>query len=290
MKQDYLTILFSRYAKGLYSRSKFEGLAYQYLMKNQDKTYLNQWKFNEYEDFLSWFYQRLHKAIDSYSEAAGSFDGYIYSVMRKAAKEYHVKTTTKSVIEYSAWSAHVPDLYVQDEGCVYQTEKLLPAEASKKILSSFFNEQKSLNNPRQLLALILKCYYYVSDDLIEKIAHCIGINKEILTAMLKNIRVLRQKKDDQIYRMKERIHCQYYRCIVYEKRLSYITENTTTHTRLKQQLEKARVRLEKMRQRMASIRTDASNGQIAKIIGVSKGTVDSSLYRLKNKRDAMSDK
>ena len=284
MEQSYLNDLFSDYKNGIYNRSRFEGMVYDYYINNQEKTCLGHWKHNEYEDFMSWFYQRLHKAITSYREISSSFDVYMGCVMRTAAKEYRIKTTTKSVIEYSAWCAHISDYYTYEESPVYTFE------THEKALANIIHEHRGISNPKELLALILKCYYYVSDDFIERIAKHLGYDRKELMEMVNNLRALRQKKDDNIYLMRERIFGQYYRCIVYERRLLYYSENTHAHTRLKKRLDKARQRLEKMRKRIAAIRTDATNRQVANIIGVSKGTVDSCLHRLKTKWDILSDK
>ncbi len=90
--------------------------------------------------------------------------------------------------------------------------------------------------------------------------------------------------------MKENIYSQYYRCIVYEKRLEYLQENSAAYLKLKAQREKARKRLEKMRKRAASVRTEPTNNEIAEILGLSKGTVDSSLFNLKAKWEAYAKK
>jgi len=284
MDQNSLNGLYSQYTLDIIERGKFEGLIYQYLGKNQDKTCLSHWKRDEYEDYLSWLYPRIHKAIDSYQETGSSFEAYISSVMHLTAREYRVQIITKSIIEYSAWSAHVPELYIREETPVYLYE------SKENELSQIIIDHRGRKNPKQLLALILKCYYYVSDDFLDRIACYTGVDREKLREMINKLRAIRQKKDDEIYFMKERIYCQYYRCIVYEKRLSYVTENTTAYIKLKLRLEKARRRLEKMRKRLTGIRTDATNREVADVIGVSKGSVDSSLHRLKIKWNILEDK
>jgi FixJ family two-component response regulator len=90
--------------------------------------------------------------------------------------------------------------------------------------------------------------------------------------------------------MKERIYCQYYRCIVYEKRLLLIQENNAAYEKLKLRLEKAKQRLEKMRKRITLIRTEATNKQVAEVIGIKKGTVDASLHKLKARLNNLSEK
>jgi len=282
--QKLLNNLFSLYTSGSITRDDFEGEVYQYFVKNQDKTNFSYWKKDDYEDFLSWFYPRLHKSIDFYRNTGSSFEAFIGTVMRTAGKEYRLRLITKSVTEYSAWSIHVPELYVHEETQAYSYEKKDDTVSQKAI------EYNGRKNPKQLLALILKCYCHVSDDFIDRIAGHIGIDREKLKEMIEKLRSMRQKRDDEIYLMRERIYCQYYRCVVYEKRLSYIPENSNAHLKLKLRLEKARKRLESMRKRMSNIRTDATNREVAEVIGVSKGSIDSSLYNLKARWDILSDK
>jgi len=276
MDQNYLNSLYFQYTGKIIKRDVFEGLVFQYLLNNQEKTSLSHWKGDDYKEYLSWIYPRLRNTIDSYKDTGSSFDAYIGSVIYHTAREYRVKLITNSVIEYAAWSVQIPDMYVYEDTPAYLFEK-------QAAVFSHIADYKGRKNPKQLLALILKCYYYVSDDFINRIAGYTGVDSKKLKEMIDKLRAIRQKKDDEIYFMKERIYCQYYRCIVYEKRLSYVPENTSAHIRLKYRLKKARQRLESMRKRITGIRTDATNREVADVIGISKGAVDASLYRLKNK-------
>ena len=272
------------YLKGALKRADFESIIYNYLVCNQDKTCISHWKHDDYEDFISWFYPRIKIIIDSYRNTGSSFEAYMSKYLLISSKEYHVKKITDNVTEYSAWSARVPEMYVHEDPLVY-----LHNEAEKTI-TSLVIDKKGRKNTRRVLALILKCYYYISEDFAEKIAPVIGMDKKELLQMLNRMRSIRQKKDDMLYEKKERLYRQFYRCIVYEKRLSIITENTSAHNRLKSRLERARNILDKMRNRITKIRKEATNSQIAEVIGISKGTVDASLSRLKSKWEAMSKK
>ena len=283
MKQT-LNELYSNYNTGVLKHAKFEGLIYNYLVLNQDKTCISHWKRDEYEDFISWFYPRMKLAISSYQETGSSFEAYMNKYLLISAKEYHVRTTTNSVIEYSAWSARVPEMYANEESPVYLHNN------AEEAITRLIIDKKGRKNTRRMLALILKCYYFISDNFAQRIAPMIGVNYRELSEMLGKIRKIREKKDDEIYLLKERIYCQYYRCIVYEKRLSLTAENSTAYNKLKIRHEKARARLERMRRRMASIRTEATNKQIGEVIGITKGTVDACLHRLKTKWEVMSRK
>ncbi|MCL2266196.1 MAG: hypothetical protein FWC17_01185 [Treponema sp.] len=279
-----LNELFINYLNGNLMRAEFESAVYKYLVFNQEKTCISHWKNDEYEDFVSWFYPRLKTVIDSYRDTGSSFEAYLSKYILISSKEYHVKTVTKSVTEYSAWSARVPDMYAYEEAPVY-----IHKEAEKTI-SNLIIDKKGRRSSRRILALILKCYYYISEDFAEKIAPVIGMSSRDLLRMINEIQELRREKDDRLYEMKERLYRQFYRCIVYEKRLSIIKENSISHRKLSLRLEKAKKLLESQRYRITKIKTDASNSQIAQVIGISKGTVDASLSRLKAKWESMSEK
>ena len=277
MLEDYLNNLYFQFMEKKIKRREFEELLYKYLLKYQEKTCLAQWEKDKYQDYLSWIYPRLRKAIDGYRNTGSSFVAFITSVMRMSSKEYHVRTIIREVTEYSAWSAHIPDLYVHEDAPVYSHEK------TENIPSQLNLKKTGKKNPKQLLALILKCYYYVSDDFLDKVACHTGIEKTKLKEMTDELRSLRAEREKQIYLMKERIYCQFYRCIVYEKRLTYLSETSGAYYNLKLRLERARQRLQRMRKRVTRIRKDATNSQIAEVIGVSKGAIDSSLSKLRTK-------
>ncbi|MCL2809625.1 MAG: hypothetical protein FWD24_06125 [Treponema sp.] len=274
--QKTLNNLFNGYFTGTLERGELEGLVYQYLIHNQEKTCLNHWKHDDYEDFISWFYPRLRLAIESYNDTGSSFEAFFTKFIHISAKEYNVRSVINNVTEYCAWSARVPEMYVHEEPPVYKVNEI------NKVFTNLVIE-KGRKNTRRILALILKCYYYVSDDFAEKIAPLIGMEIDELKNMLERIKKIRQEKDDNYYYFKERIYRQFYKCIIYEKRLTIVKENTTAYNKLKTKMEKARITLERMRKRLSFIRMEATNKQIAEVIGTSKGTVDASLSRLKIK-------
>ncbi|MDR0302215.1 MAG: hypothetical protein LBI04_07895 [Treponema sp.] len=73
MKKHTLNILYSDFAGKKISRNEFEGQVFIYLIRNQSNIITRYWKNDEYEEFISWFYPRLKKGIDSYKETGASF-------------------------------------------------------------------------------------------------------------------------------------------------------------------------------------------------------------------------
>lgn len=265
-----LNNLYKQFKEKIITREKFESLVFNYYFKNQRRTVLSYWNPDDYEDFVSWFYPSLRKAIDKFCDNGSSFEAFMNKFFLVSSREYKVKSITGSITEYSAWSAQLPDLYVHEEEPEYTVSRIANIKNKRK-------------NERRLLALILKCYCYISDDFAEKVAPLIGVEKEQLIEMINKLRMLRQKRDDDIYQLKEKVYCQFYRCIVYEKKLLLTEKNTTIYKKLQTQLKNARLKLERMRAKLNLVRKEATNSQVAEVIGVCKGSVDSSLHKLKEK-------
>jgi hypothetical protein len=274
--------LYLQFCKGQINNDELAGLIYQNLLDNQEIFNYVAFTYDEYEDFVSWLYPRLCNGIKTYSETGSSFEVYMMTVIKLAQREFKMKTTEKRITEYAAWSVQVSEQYAFEESPEYLSDK------TRDILMNQITKLKK--NPRQLLTLVLKCYTYLSDDFLDKIIPYLGVNKVILNTMIERLRIIRAKRDDKIYHMKEKIHSLFYRCIVLEKKLSYTAKDSFYAARIKVHLEKTRKRLNKMRARLSSIKTDATNKEVAEIIGITKGCVDSSLFNLKNRWNKANDK
>jgi RNA polymerase sigma factor (sigma-70 family) len=284
-----LNKLYSQYIEGSLDRKKIEGLIFQSVLGDLRRFNPYHWKREDCDDFVSWLYPRLSKAIDSYRDTGASFETFIAAIIRRSAREYRSRMADKKVTEHTTWTLRTTDLYtnqIEPEYAVH--ESLSEAEyPSPDDPPPRTNLQKT---PRQILMLILKCYYYVSDDFLDRIAPMAGIEKEQLKKMIDKLRELRLKHDEELSSMKERIHCQFFRCIVYEKRLAAMPENSAAAFKMELRLQKARHRLAAMRKRLAEIRPGATNRQIAEVAGVSKGTVDASLHAVKTRWNNLYDK
>jgi hypothetical protein len=265
-KVSSLNDLFRDYSGGILDRKQFEGLLFQYVMENHHRFQMYIRNQDDYNEFLSWLYPRMRRAIDSYRETGASFETYIGALMRWGVKEYHARRTHRHITEHSTWKLRTSELVVRD----YEPEYL-----------GTYSPPKIIRNPRQILFLLLKSYYFVSDDFIARAAPQVGMKQEKLLALVTKMRNLRARRDQEIRLLQERSYCQFYRCMAYERRLKAVTEDSACHKLLEIRLERARKRLVSIRRRLARTRREASNAQISEILGVPKGTIDSSFFALK---------
>jgi hypothetical protein len=286
-----LNSLYARYSEGLLDRKDFEGEMFKIILANIHDCYSRRWGGDDSGDFVSWVYPRLSKAIDSYRYTGASFASFIRAVICWSGKEYRSRKVDHDIAEYASLMARIPDLYLHENEPEYpeyeaEPEKPVPAcqKSARQVPPAGSPAAVDLKKiPRQLLFLVLKCYYFVSDDLLDRIASRTGMEKEYLWAMIDKLRTLRLKRDEELSSMRERIYCQFYRCIMLERKIEAMPPDSGELPRLQARLQRTRRRLAAMRKRYAGIRPDPTNRQIAEVLGLSKGTIDSSLHVLKNR-------
>ncbi|MDR2245506.1 MAG: hypothetical protein LBE17_02345 [Treponema sp.] len=256
------------YHEGKIDKKELEGIIFDYILKNGAKFGLGRWPEDECIDFLSWFYPRIGRAIDKYRDVGSSFDAYMSTIILWASKEYIRVETSHRMLEQTYWDMRTQEIAVHEHEPAYG-DRAAPF--------------KPVNNPRQALMLLLKSYYFVSEDFIDRAAPAIGIEKERLKSFIEQLRNLRIHRDDAIKGTRDRMHTLYYRCISLERRVNAALPGSARYEKIKSRLERARSQLSAMRIRFKRMRTKATNQQVALVLGIPKGTIDSNLFAIKVK-------
>ncbi|MDR0600784.1 MAG: hypothetical protein LBG42_00235 [Treponema sp.] len=294
MQNLTLNDLYGSYTSNRLNKRQFEEALFKNIIHNYERFFPYRRQKEDYIDYLCWLYPRITRAIDHYRDTGSSFEAYIYTMLHWSVREWKSRKKEIRMLEYAAWMGLTADS--EEAGTHEEPEVTLPCAIPGRRETFPENEVHSrepdypdrgeplrITNPRQILILILKSYYFISEDFLERAAPLIGVKKEKLREMIDTLRERRLKRDDEIHSLQERIRSQFFRCIVYERRMLSLPENQIEFDRLKTRLQKARYRLESMRKRLSRIRTEATNLQVAEVLGVPKGTIDSSLYALRNR-------
>jgi len=265
-----LTELYRLYLAGGLPKKNFEGMIFQHLLGCFDHFRVFSGNRDLWNDFLSWLYPRLARAIDLYRELGSSFDAYITGLINSAAKEYRCREADHDTTEYICWRARAEDNVLLESEPEY-------LEGNKNV--SIPDDI----NPRQILFLLLKSYFFVSDDFVKRVSLTIGMNPGLVLGLIDELRQRRSKKEAAIRSLRERIHCQHYRCLAYQKRMQNTQQGTEYHERMRYRLEKAQKRYHSMKRRLGGMRMSASNRMVAEVLGIPRGTVDSNLFAIKNR-------
>ncbi|MDR2785711.1 MAG: hypothetical protein LBB83_07335 [Treponema sp.] len=272
--QDHLPLdsYLAQFCDGEVNKKELEGFIFEYILSNYRNFYLNDWEEDECVDFLCWLYPRLSRAIDNYQYEGASFTAYIGTLVRLSAREFRAREKEHQLIERTYWGAATEDMFVRNPEPDY-----FPESTPKPPF-------RSVTNPRQALILLLKSYSFISDDFIARAAPAIGMSKEILTQLVENLKAIRFEQDLEIRSLRERIYGQYFRCKTFERRRNASLEGSPRYFVMQKRLERAEKRLKSMKKALKAIKNGASNRQVARILGVPKGTIDSSIHAVKYNR------
>jgi len=274
--ENPLSDLYHCYTTGSLQKKDFEGRIFQYLLGNLKRYRIpagnNSSRWNE---FLSWLYPRLARAIDLYRDLGSSFDAYIAGIINKASKEYRCRETDHRITEYACWQARAEEMAACESGGEYEYEHERPEFCNNVSIPKGVK-------PRQVLLLLLKSYYFVSDEFARHVARVIGMKADEVMKMVDELHKLRSEKETEILNLRDRVFCQHYRCLAYQKRMDVAQPGTDYHRKIKDRYERARKRFHSMKKRLGKMRLDASNQMIANVVGIPKGTVDSGLFAVKN--------
>jgi hypothetical protein len=271
MESTVLSKLLYRYFRGQISRKDLEGRIFQYIKDNYEHFRPYNFTHDDYMDYLCWLYPRMSRAIDHYHDQGASFDAYMNALVHWSIREYRTIETEHHIAEYACWKATALDeAAVSEEEPQYMESE--PAFGS-------------VSNPRQMLILLLKSYHYMSPDFLERAAPALGLTGEKLSQLIEQLRILRLSREEEIRALQERIYSQFYRCLIFEKKILASSPYSNRHERMKRRLSRARKRLNSMRKRLAGMKTGASNRQVAEILNAAKGTIDAQLHAVKGKYD-----
>ena len=270
MRDIQLSGLYQMYAMNNLSRRNLEVKIFQYLLDNYKRFRLFNKNKDRWNEFISWLYPRLGKAIDRYTELGSSFDTYIIGLVHNAAREYRCRESEHYMAEYICWKAMAEDMLIQEKEPEY-SEGHNDISLPKDIY------------PRQILFLLLKSYYFVTDEFAERVSRTIGMEFTVVKAMIDELRNKRSRKEAEILSLRERVHSQHYRCLKFQKRLEGIQAGTEYHTKMKERWERARRRFCAMRKRLRGMSVSPSNRLIAEVMGIPQGTIDSGLFSIKNR-------
>ena len=266
-----LSELYQQYIDGNLSKQEIDGGIFRYLLDNHERYRVFEGNRDRWDEFLSWLYPRLSRAVELYRNMGSSFDAYITGIVQAASKEYRTREADHKITEYACWQARAEELLLHEAESDYLDHPkhfVIPSDIK----------------PRQLLLLLLKSYFYASDDLVNQVSSAIGMKPEEIRSLVEELRKRRAEKEAEILSLRERVHCQYYRCLAYQRRMFTAQPGTEYHDKMKDRFKRAKQRFLTMKKRLMGMRMDASNRMIAEVMGIPKGTVDSGLFAVKNRQ------
>jgi hypothetical protein len=275
-EENPLEAMYQKMRAGRISKRELEEGVFQFIFKNLGRYRLWYRNKDDCVDFVCSTYPLISGAIDRYRNTGSSFDAYIATQLRFAQRRQADRRKKEEAFE----EAYGNDWAREDE--VREREETYEAGVSDG------ETAKGGLAKRQAVLALLKSYYRAGDDLVRDVAKHSGVSVESLYDMIRRLREARAESEGRYRQARERAHGHYYRCLMYERKMRESERGSSGYRELERKLERARKAAERGRERISRMRVTATNLEIARVLGISKGAVDSALFTIRRKAAAQS--
>ena len=231
------------------------------------------WTNDECSDFYLFFYRRLKKMFIKYRDMGKNFESYLYRVI-----ELQVRLFVRESLKVKRrWAfAYQRELWLSDETvqeeCGTDFGKIFKLDEQGKI-------EKSIKR-RGYLLYILKHSLLISEEDIDRASRLTGLRKDRLELLMEKARRTLQNKQDKLNLLRVRRNKAYYKLKLMEQDLKNCADFGTIQY-LKVRIKKLKNTLMNAQRDISRVKLSPSNRELAGILGIPKGTADTSLYSFK---------
>jgi len=241
------------------------------------------WDEDACGDFYLFIHPRLIRLLDRFRDQGKPFESYLWAVLNWQLRNF-VRERRRSE---RAWNV---SLRLAPGECVTeytQTESEPTAEQFGAALG-IAHHIRTRADRRNFLFLALKCSRMIEPESGRALAGIAGIPLETLLSFATALKSMRSQREARL----ETFRCRRNRAFAYlelcESELQTEVE-PVRRNELQASIAKARRRMRLASERMARVGLSPTNKEIARVLGIPKGTVDSGLYWLKRKLSSVYD-
>jgi hypothetical protein len=231
-------------------------------------------------DFPASLFSKVNAAIDRYSEKKDiPFSRYMFSLLKYWRIDWRSKARKNGAAERRAWQMRADEA----EAALAVSEPDMEYMPEMKEAVASLRTRVPLQNPQQILMLALKSYYCLSDDLLDAVSSATGVSIEQLLRLIEALHQKRQTAEKKFFGLREMMFGQYYKNISMERELRFHKEEGLPLGALQAQMAQGRRRQAALHRKLKNMRMQASNNDVAELLGVTKGLVDYTLSTLKTR-------
>ncbi len=233
------------------------------------------WDEDACGEFYARFQPRLFRLLSRFKDQGKPFESYLCSVMSWELKNF-AREMRKADRD---WNAALRLEYPEEQaGAEPEWEKARPDGPDERLASLLDNEA----DRRNVLALCLKNIRHMTPERFSGLAALARVPQDTLTryASVLRARMAPREKRLEAFRMRRN---RAYSCIRLLEQELLEEADPGRRGRIHERLARARKTMRTAMHRMSRIKLNPTNREIAEVLGVPKGTVDSGLFWLKRK-------
>jgi DNA-directed RNA polymerase specialized sigma24 family protein len=236
-------------------------------------------------DFILWMYPRFPGIVEQFNPERASFKTYLNWVVRLSYRTFIRNLYSREArqriyeIEETARLRSVEDEWCDGNGTIAgAAEKICDYELTELLekTAKLSEKQRTIFN-RKVFLLACKAGNYLDDAQIKQVAAVIGCGEESLREKIDQLRQECGTKHDRQRRTEEKINGYYVRSqrCLYEMKL--MDKDSARYESLRKEYDYCVKRLETVRHQAKRHIRVPSNRQLAATLGISRGTIDSTL-------------
>ncbi len=244
-------------------------------------------------EFYLFFYRTMNRIIVSYRDSGSTFAAYLFSTLRwQLSKFLKMKKHKAEEFEFAKNFAILEDkLYTSPS-------EPLDFGRDKLSLNRVVDGRKKAVFSNRILLYLFRFWYRFSDENISKISESLGYDKEWLAEKLGRVQKRMQRKLDRKRRIEERRNVVFYELSKAYKKLEELKVEEAGYTGSLEREEMERIKrkvlnkISKLKRIMnnavvelSNLKLSPSHRVLSEILGIPKGTIDTSNYMLEKDMD-----
>ena len=239
------------------------------------------WDQDRCSDFFVFIHPRLKKIADTFVFSDLPFESYLNASLKHQLNSFIKKQQEKRIKE-ELFCNICASGSLADEGALYRIYDTFNYEVTEPEIS-YRHKVDKVRNKKRILFLALSHPDQLDDKAIEHLSALTGYNADCLSMCCIAVKEKVQKKRESLRLLRERKNGWYFQILVIQRR---IMDEPDPEKRiwLEEQIQRLRFKIERANRMIkAKVSCLVSHQDLADVLGIPKGTVDSSLYYLMRK-------
>ena len=234
------------------------------------------WDEDACSEFYLFFHPRLLRVLDRFRDQGKPFESYLSSVLHWQARSF-ARRRKKDERAWAMGFRLVPAAEPDPQEVIDPAGSPAPWRVELPRLGP--------SDRKGLLYLVLKCCRRLDPGGVSAAAAATGVDPRRLAGMVEQLRAGLEPVERRLVVLRERRNRAFSEARLLEAELAGRPDDGTAEA-LRLRLAAANRRMNTAMARMARVRRDPTNREVARVLGVPKGTVDSGLFWLKRRLSA----
>jgi|GEM_PF-4042748 len=236
-------------------------------------------------EFILYFYPIMRQAIKNYRDIGSSFEAYICTHVRFQIKSFFKHYSNQKKKELLFTSKQFLKLTQEDKSLLVSSFDVFtsPKPSQLAFLKKNIQQKRTIRMEslrRRILFLVLKNLPCFSETLIDEIANNFGYNKEKLLFIQKQMQERLERRSKRIKFLEQKRNSLLFTLFYLQRQMNHCAEKEM-YSSLEKKIARKKQNIRNISRTLSRIPRNISNKDIAYLLNISKGTVDSGIFMLR---------